>query len=257
MCDRRAIAEDYLNDTGNRMKKAKASVALLAAAAIMLFGCMEDTPMTKKDETAAATLPVLEGTVWRIEDIDTGGIIDRSMITMDFTEGGRIQGFTGCNRYFGDATLAGEVLSLVGIGSTRRACAPALMGQEKRFLNALNDSARFANDKDTSLVFYDAEGVERLRAIRVDSDPTAERPEPQDIGSATPIMFDCEAKGAISIDFVGPETIELTVGDVMRVLTRKRTASGARYSGKGFEFWNKGDEALLMIGDERFTCKRH
>ena len=239
------------------MRKAKASVAWLAAAAIVLSGCLEDTPMAKKSATVVTTLPVLEGTVWQVEDIDNGGIIDRSMITMDFTEGGRIQGFTGCNRYFGDATVDGEVLSLGGIGSTRRACAPALMGQEQRFLNALNDSARFANDKDTWLVVYDVEGVERLRAIRVDSDPTADRPEPQHIGSGRPIMFDCEGKGAISIDFDGPETIKLTVGEVMRVLTRKRTASGARYSGKECEFWNKGDEALLTIGEERFTCKRH
>ena len=239
------------------MKKAKARVALLAAAAIVLSGCLEDAPSEKKNAAMETTLPVLEGTVWQVEDIDTGGIIDRSMITMDFTEVGRIQGFTGCNRYFGNATAAGDVLSLGGIGSTRRACAPALMGQEQRFLNALNDSASFANHKDTWLVVYDAQGMERLRAIRVDSDPTVERPEPQDIGPGTPIMFDCEVKGAISFHFVGPETIELTVSDVMRVLTRKRTASGAQYTGNGFEFWNKGDEALLTIGDERFTCKRH
>jgi heat shock protein HslJ len=238
------------------MTKAKMRVALLAAAAIVLSACFEDTPMTMKSETAKTTLPVLEGTVWQVEDIDNGGIIDRSMITMDFTEGGRILGFTGCNRYFGNATAAGGVLSLRGIGSTRRACAPALMTQERRFLNALNDSARFVNDKDKWLVFYDAEGVERIRGIRVDVDPTAERPEPQDIGSGAPVLFDCGVNGAIGFRLVGPETIELTVNDVVRVLTRKRTASGARYSGNGVEFWNKGDEALLTIGDERFTCRR-
>ena len=239
------------------MKKVKVRGALLAVAAIVLSGCLEDAPSEKKNAAMETTLPVLEGTVWQVEDIDNGGIIDRSMITMDFTAGGRIQGFTGCNRYFGDATAAADAISPGGIGSTRRACAPALMSQEQRFLNSLNDSARFAIVKDTWLVVYDAEGVERLRAIRVDADPTAERPEPQDIGSGTPILFDCEVKGAISIQFVGPETIELTSGDVMRILTRKRTASGARYSGKECEFWNKGDEALLTIGDERFTCKRH
>ena len=95
------------------MKKAKARIALLAAAAaIVLSGCLEDAPVTKRSATAATTLPMLEGTVWQVEDIDNNGIIDRSMITMDFTEDGQIQGFTGCNRYFGNATAAGDVLSL-------------------------------------------------------------------------------------------------------------------------------------------------
>lgn len=256
MCDRHAVAADYLHDTGNRLKKAKARVALLAAAAMLLSGCSEDTAMTEKNVTAATTLPVLEGTIWQVEDIDNGGIIDRSMITMDFTEGERILGFTGCNRYFADATVAEDVLSLGSIGGTRRACAPALMNQEQRFLNALNDAARYAIDKDTWLVVYDAEGVERLRAIGIDADPTAERPEPQDVGSGTLIVFDCEVKGAISFHFLGPETIELTIGDMTHVLTQQRSASGARYTTNGVEFWNKGDEALLTIGEERFTCKR-
>ena len=238
------------------MTKIKVRVALLAGAVIALSACLEGTPMTKKGATPATAQSVLEGTVWQVEGVDNGGIINRSMITMGFTEGGRILGFTGCNRYFGNVTIAGDVLSLHGVGSTRRGCAPALMSQEQRFLNALNDSARFANEKDTWLVVYDAGGVERIRGTRVDADPTTAKPAPQDIGSGAPIVFYCGAKGEVSFRLVGPDAIELTVGDVMRVLTRKRTASGARYSGHGFEFWNKGDEALLTIGKERFSCKR-
>jgi heat shock protein HslJ len=255
MSDWYAVAADYLNDTGYRLKNARTRLALLAAA-MLLPGCSEDTPMMEKDATAATTLPVLEGTIWQVVDIDNRVIIDRSMITMDFTEGGRILGFTGCNRYFADAAVADDVLSLDGIGSTRRACAPAHMDQEQRLLKALNDSARLAIDNNTWLVIYDTAGMERLRAIRVDPDPTTERPVPQDIGSGTRIVFYCEAKGAISFRFLGPDTIELTVGDIIRVLTQERTASGARYSGDGFDFWNKGDEALLTIGEERFTCGR-
>jgi heat shock protein HslJ len=239
------------------MTKIKARAALLAGGVIALTGCLENTPMTKKGAPPATTQSVLEGTVWQVEDIDSGGIIDRSMITMDFTEGGRILGFTGCNRYFGNVTIAGDTFSLLGIGSTRRACPPALMGQEQRFLNALNDSARFANEKDVWLVVHDAEGVERIRGIRIDADPTTTKPTSQDIGSEVPIVLDCGVKGAVSFHFVGPDTIELTVGDTVRVLTRQRTASGARYSGDGLEFWNKRDEAILTIGEERFTCKRH
>jgi heat shock protein HslJ/membrane-bound inhibitor of C-type lysozyme len=229
------------------MKQATNQIAVLASVVIVLSGC-----------AAATTTPsrALEGTVWQVEDIDGGGIVDRSMITLDFSEPRRIAGSTGCNRYFGDATVTGAVLSLGRMGSTMRACAPALMNQEQRFLNALNDAARFAIDNDTWLVVYDAEGLERLRAIEVDADPTAKRPQPQDLGSDTPILFDCEAKGAISFHFVGPDTIELTTGELTRVLTREPTASGARYAGDALEFWNKGDEALFTIGKERFTCKR-
>ena len=238
------------------MKKAKARAALLAAAAIVLSSGPEAMPMADENEAAATTPPVLKGTVWQVEDIDSRGIVDRSVITMGFTEGGRILGSTGCNRYLGAATVAGDVLSLGDIGSTRRACVPTLMSQEQRFLNALNDAARYEIDKDTWLLVYDAESVERLRAIGVDSDPTAERPEPQHVGSGTPIVFDCGVKGAISFHFVGPEAIELTIGDMTHVLTRQRSASGARYTANGVEFWNKGDAALLTVAGERFTCKR-
>ena len=77
MCDRPAIAADYLNETANRMKKVKVRGALLAVAALVLSGCLEDAPLEKKNAAMETTLPVLEGTVWQVEDIDNGGIIDR------------------------------------------------------------------------------------------------------------------------------------------------------------------------------------
>ena len=152
------------------MKKITNQIAIMASAVIVLSGCAA---------ISATPSRTLDGTVWQVEDIDGGGIIDRSMITMDFTEPARIAGTTGCNRYFGDATVTGDALSLGHMGSTMRACAPALMDQEQRFLNALDDAAKFAIDDDTWLVVYDAEGLERLRAIEVDADPNAKRPQPQ------------------------------------------------------------------------------
>ena len=170
------------------MKKVKTQLALPALAALLLSGCSMDDPVTDKRAAAVTSPPrVLDGTIWQVEDIDRGGIIDRSMVTMEFKEGSRILGFTGCNRYFGDATVAGDVVSFGGIGSTRRACAPALMHQEQQFLDALNESARFAMDTVAWLVLYDAQGVARVRAIEVDSDPTAIRPQRQDVGSDAPI----------------------------------------------------------------------
>ena len=175
------------------MNKSGIHFVVLASTAVVLSACSLSAPETQKNATASAAPPrVLGNAVWQIESIDGGGIIDSSMITMDLTEDGRIVGFTGCNRYFGDAAVSGDLLSLRGIGSTRRACAPALMNQEQRLLSALNESVRFAIDKDTWAVLYDTEGVERVRAIELESDPTANQPEPQDIGSGTPIVLDCE-----------------------------------------------------------------
>lgn len=238
------------------MTKVWVRIALLLVASIVMSDCFAEPPVTKKSERSSLHWSGLEGTAWQVEDIDSSGIIDRSMITMGFAAGGRIVGSTGCNRYFGTVTVSEGLMSLHGIGSTRRACPPALMSQEQRFLAALSDAARFANDNDRWLLVYDQEGVERIRGIRVRSDPTTAKPAPQDIGSAMPVFFDCEVKVTVSIQFVGPETVELTVGDRERVLTLERTASGARYSGDGLEFWNKGDEALLTIGEEKLTCKR-
>ena len=115
----------------------------------------------------------LAGTVWRVEDIDEGGIIDDSMVTMQLDDDDRIAGSTGCNRYFGGVTIDGGRISASAVGSTRRACAPALMDQEQRFLEALDSVVRFEVDSDTWLLLFDADGRQRLKLIEIESDPTA------------------------------------------------------------------------------------
>ena len=50
------------------------------------------------------------------------------------------------------------------------------------------------------------------------------------------------------------EQIELSVSGVSYVLQQQRSASGARYVGEAAELWNKGNEALLLIGDQRYQC---
>jgi membrane-bound inhibitor of C-type lysozyme len=51
-----------------------------------------------------------------------------------------------------------------------------------------------------------------------------------------------------------PEHLELTLDGSTHVLERQRTASGARYTGDGIDFWNKGAEVMLTLGGQRFTC---
>lgn len=119
-------------------------------------------------------VPGLRDSAWQVEDIDGRGIVDRSMITLAFTDDGRIAGSTGCNRYFGHVYLDGDVITVSGTGSTRRACVPALMDQEQRFLAALGAAARHEQDEAGRLVILDGAGARRLVAVSIEVDPTAE-----------------------------------------------------------------------------------
>lgn len=104
----------------------------------------------------------LEGATWLAEDIKGGGVIDNAQSTVSIAAGGKVTGSGGCNRLFGTVTIAGDALTFGGIGTTRMACAPALMDQEQKFLGALAATRTFRLD-GPYLKFYDAGGAELVR----------------------------------------------------------------------------------------------
>lgn len=110
----------------------------------------------------AAGAERLEGPTWLAEDIKGGGVIDNAQSTVSIAAGGKMTGSGGCNRMFGTATIAGGALTFGGIGTTRMACAPALMDQEQKFLGALAATRTFRFD-GPYLTFYDADGGELVR----------------------------------------------------------------------------------------------
>ena len=81
-------------------------------------------------------------------------------------------------------------------------------------------------------------------------------PEPLDQAMSDHHKFDCAAAGLVQIRFVGPETIELSLNDESMILSRERSASGAKYLNGDVVFWNKGSEALLWLGESRHSCNR-
>jgi len=88
--------------------------------------------------TALPSAPSIEGIVWRAEDVGGGGIIDRSRATLTFGADGRISGSASCNNYAGSYALDRGALSFTSaLVATQKACVPALMDQERRFLAIL------------------------------------------------------------------------------------------------------------------------
>lgn len=95
---------------------------------------------------------LLQGKIWVVEDINRGGIIDSSRVTLAFGADGSLVGLGSCNQYSSRYTLNGEGLSVNAPASTRKACAPALMQQESRFLDTLQNTRRFDIDASGALL---------------------------------------------------------------------------------------------------------
>jgi heat shock protein HslJ/uncharacterized lipoprotein YbaY len=91
-------------------------------------------------------LALLTSTEWVVEDLDEGGIIDRSHLTLVFDGQGRVAGSGGCNAYNMPFSITGEGVSF-GMGAgTMKACSEALANQERRFFQSLGEVKRFDID---------------------------------------------------------------------------------------------------------------
>jgi heat shock protein HslJ len=103
---------------------------------------------------------LLRGSEWVVEDIDGAGIIDSSRVTINFLEQNRVAGSASCNQFNGDWKLTSEGLGFTRMASTRKACAPALMSQESRFLSLLADTVRFEIGRRGQLLLISPDGRE-------------------------------------------------------------------------------------------------
>jgi heat shock protein HslJ/uncharacterized lipoprotein YbaY len=101
---------------------------------------------------------LLQGAEWVVDDIDGGGIIDRSRVTIQFGDDGRVSGRSGCNQYSGPYRVGGESLEITDLAGTLMACVPALNEQEGRFLQILADARTFALDATGTLVLRTGDG---------------------------------------------------------------------------------------------------
>jgi putative lipoprotein len=129
-------------------------VLIALSAAALAGGC----------QSARTTQPAasLIGTSWVAEEIDGRGVIERAESTLSFDTPERITGHTACNRYFGGLELGDGTIRVKSTGSTRMACAPAIMEQEGRFLDGLAAARVFRLDDRTLLLLDDA-GRVRVR----------------------------------------------------------------------------------------------
>jgi len=95
----------------------------------------------------------LLGTSWRLEDLGGAGVLDRVEATLEFPDTGKVAGSGSCNRFFGSVDISGESIKFGSLGSTRKACAEAVMNQEGKYFKALQDAERFRLDGSMLLIY--------------------------------------------------------------------------------------------------------
>ena len=101
---------------------------------------------------------LLLGPEWVVEDIGGRGIVDSSRVTLIFQEDQRVSGRASCNQFSGGWNLTGEGLEFTRMASTKKACAPALMNQEDRFLSLLGEVRRFDIGRHGELLLVTGDG---------------------------------------------------------------------------------------------------
>jgi len=95
---------------------------------------------------------LLHGREWVVAEINGKGLVDRSRATLNFGVDGRVAGRASCNNFTAQYTLTGEALTVSKAAGTMMACEPALMAQERLFLDVLQNVRRFDLRPDGALV---------------------------------------------------------------------------------------------------------
>lgn len=109
----------------------------------------------------------LVGSRWLAEDIAGAGVIDRAQSRLEVLADGRIAGNAGCNAFTGAGAFRKGNVKVGVLASTRKACQPAVMDQEQKFLAALGRAARFETLAGGRMILRDSSGAELVRFTRM------------------------------------------------------------------------------------------
>ncbi|VXC41378.1 META domain-containing protein [Pseudomonas sp. 8Z] len=118
----------------------------LALFGATLSGCSSNAPQLQTEHS------------YDVEWIGERPLIDNSHLSITFAADGRAHGNTGCNHWFANYTLEKQTIRFETPGSTRKQCAPALMEQEKRFLDAITQVQRWDVNVLGQLQLWPAKG---------------------------------------------------------------------------------------------------
>lgn len=107
----------------------------------------------------------LAGTSWRAVEIDGSPVTlqpKQKEPFLAFSAGGRVSGFSGCNRFTGGYKQDGSSLSFTPLAVTKMACPPPAGMLERSFLKGMEATTAMQSTGNT-LELKDAAGKVRLK----------------------------------------------------------------------------------------------
>ena len=99
---------------------------------------------------------------WRASDINGVAVLPNSLVTLRLQGGESVSGNAGCNNFTGQYRLMSkEGIRFSALTTTRKACPPEIMDQERRFLSILEavEGYSFYSDGGFSLVSPDGRAI--------------------------------------------------------------------------------------------------
>ena len=143
---REATCSDGMSDARHPVQ---ARVSL--ADGRFLAGCCRLAAVRGEGAGAPASPPAIDGLTWRIVQlpgIDAGVLASTSRpLTVRF-EGGRVSGFSGCNRFMGGYSLDRDRVTIGPLAGSMMACGEQATAVEKAVLGALAGTHRIGVDGD-------------------------------------------------------------------------------------------------------------
>lgn len=99
---------------------------------------------------------------WKAEEIQGQAPASGTDSILEIEEAGTVAGTGGCNTIFGQVRQGGGVLKIGPLAVTRKACAPAVMDQERKFVEAINAAVDYRGERG-SLTLLNAKSEPVLR----------------------------------------------------------------------------------------------
>lgn len=115
-------------------------VSLAIMVCLFCVGC---------SSTGTVNSEQLKYTQWQLAKVDGLSVPASYRASMSFIEAMQVNGFAGCNKFFGEGELTDSMLTVSKLGKTRKSCGEQIDSFEQQLLDTLQQGALLKLEGET------------------------------------------------------------------------------------------------------------